>query len=53
MEPKLASKLTSEPEPVEHSRDERLLDIEVGVIMLMFWRPEREWQCFSMMLASV
>lgn len=38
-EPKLASKLTSEPELWEYSRDERLLDIEVGELV---WKPDRE-----------
>jgi hypothetical protein len=38
-DPKLASKLTSEPELWEHSKEERLFDIEVGEPV---GKPDRE-----------
>ena len=44
---KLASKLTSEPELWEHSKEERLFDIGEPV-----GKPDREWQCFNIFFVS-
>ena len=44
VEPKLASKLTSEPELWEHSSEDKLLDMEVGVLIC---KPDLVWQCFN------